>query len=221
MITDPGKAFITDLNVYLLDVSLREPDILRQLRAETAVLPNATLQISPEQGQFIAFLLRLINAKRTIEVGVFTGYSSLWTALTLPEAGQIVACDVNEEFTAVARKYWQAAAVSHKIELVLAPATETLNKLLAEGQAGQFDFAFIDADKKNYDNYYEACLQLVRPGGLIAIDNVLWHGKVIDPADQTPDTTAVRALNEKLHGDNRVDLTLVPIGDGMTLLRKR
>lgn len=221
MMSDPGKAFITDLNDYLLDVSLREPDILRQLREETAVLPNATLQISPEQGQFIAFLLKLINARRTIEVGVFTGYSSLWTALTLPEDGQIVACDVNEEFTAVAREYWQAAAVSHKIELILAPANETLDKLLAKGEAGQFDFAFIDADKKNYDHYYEACLQLVRPGGLVAIDNVLWHGKVIDPADQTPDTTAVRALNQKLRGDGRVDLSLVPIGDGMTLLRKR
>lgn len=209
------------LHKYLLDVSLREPEILQRLRKETAVLPEAGMQLDPEQAQFLALLLKLIGAKRTIEVGVFTGYSSLITALALPDDGQIVACDVSEEFTAVAQKYWQEAGVEHKIQLNIAPANETLNRLLANGEAGQFDFAFIDADKTNYDAYYEFCLQLVRPGGLIAIDNVLWHGQVIDPANQTPDTIAIRALNKKLHSDERVDLSLVPIGDGLTLLRKR
>lgn len=209
------------LHQYLLDVSLREPEILKRLRAETAVRPNASMQLSPEQAQFLAFLIKLVAAKRTIEVGVFTGYSSLITALALPSDGQVVACDVSEEFTAVAQKYWQEAGVAHKIQLNIAPAVETLRQLLANGEAGQFDFAFIDADKSNYDSYYELCLQLVRPGGLITIDNVLWGGKVLDPSDQTEDTAAIRALNKKLHKDDRVDLSLVPIGDGLTLLRKR
>jgi predicted O-methyltransferase YrrM len=209
-----------DLHNYLLSVSLREPEILQKLRAETAVLPNGGMQITPEQGQFAALLLRLMGAKRTIEVGVFTGYSSLITALTLPEDGQVVACDVSEAFTAVARRYWQEADVAHKIQLHLAPATETLAGLLAAGEAGQFDFAFIDADKENYDTYYENCLQLVRPGGLIVIDNVLWHGRVLDENDQSDDTNAIRAINKKLHSDGRVHLSLVPIGDGLTLLQK-
>ncbi|HIP73368.1 MAG TPA: methyltransferase domain-containing protein [Anaerolineae bacterium] len=210
-----------NLHEYLLAVSLREPDILRQLRQETAVLPNHSMQIAPEQGQFMAFLVKLMGARHTLEVGVFTGYSSLAVALALPEDGQVTACDVSEEFTAVARKYWQAAGVAHKIRLHLAPAAETLARFLDEGQAGQFDFAFIDADKNSYDTYYEQCLQLIRPGGLIAIDNMLWDGKVADTAVTDPDTQAIRALNQKLGGDERVDLSLVPIGDGLTLLRKR
>ena len=209
-----------DLRQYMLDVSLREPEILAQLREETAVMPNADMQLSPEQAQFLSLLLKLIDARRTIEVGVFTGYSSLTIALALPEDGQVVACDVSEEYTAVARQYWQKADVAHKIQLHIAPATETLSNLLQDGQANQFDFAFIDADKTNYDSYYELCLQLLRPGGLMAIDNVLWHSKVLDLSDYSDDTVAIRALNEKLHTDERVDLTLVPIGDGVTLLRK-
>ena len=212
---------IPALHQYMLDVSLREPEILRRLRQETAVLPEAGMQLDPEQAQFLALLLKLIGAKRTIEVGVFTGYSSLITALTLPEDGQVVACDVSEEYTAVARRYWQEAGIAHKIQLNIAPAAETLNGLLANGEAGQFDLAFIDADKSNYDTYVELCLQLVRQGGLVIVDNVLWHGQVLDRDDQTPDTVAIRALNKKLHSDERVDLSLVPIGDGLTLLRKR
>lgn len=210
-----------NLHDYLLSVSLREPAVLQKLRQETAVLSNRSMQIAPEQGQFMAFLIKLMGAKRTLEVGVFTGYSSLAVALALPQDGQVVACDVSEEFTAVARQYWQAAGVAHKIQLHLAPATETLARFLDEGQAGQFDFAFIDADKSNYDTYYEQCLQLIRPGGLIAIDNVLWDGKVADTAVTDLDTQAIRALNQKLHSDQRVDLSLVPIGDGLTLLHKR
>jgi caffeoyl-CoA O-methyltransferase len=211
----------TELHEYMLAVSLREPEILRRLRAETAALPNAGMQISPEQGQLMALLLRLMGAKRTIEVGVFTGYSSLITALALPEDEKIVACDVSEKYTAVAQRYWQEAGVAHKIQLHLAPATETLAQLLKTGEAGKFDFAFIDADKENYDAYYEHCLQLVRPGGLIVIDNVLWHGRVLDANDQSSDTQAIRAINQKLHTDERVELSLVPIGDGLTLLWKR
>jgi caffeoyl-CoA O-methyltransferase len=210
-----------ELHQYMLGVSLREPEILGRLREETAALPNAGMQISPEQGQLIALLLKLMRAKRTIEVGVFTGYSSLITALALPEAGELVACDVSEAFTAVAQRYWQEAGVAHKIHLHLAPATETLARLLDAGEANQFDFAFIDADKENYDAYYEHCLQLVRPGGLIAIDNVLWHGRVLDAHDQSSDTQAIRTINQKLHTDERVELSLVPIGDGLTLARKR
>ncbi len=210
-----------NLHEYILAVSLREAAVLQELRAETAALPNHNMQIAPEQGQFMALLVKLIGARRALEVGVFTGYSSLAVALALPDDGQITACDVSEEFTAVARKYWQKAGVAHKIRLHLAPAATTLARLLAEGQAGQFDFAFIDADKPNYDNYYEQCLQLLRPGGLLAIDNVLWDGKVADTAVTDPDTAAIRALNQKLHRDERVDLSLVPIGDGLTLARKR
>lgn len=210
-----------NLHDYLLSVSLREPAILQKLRQETAVLPNHNMQIAPEQGQFLAFMVKLIGARRVLEVGVFTGYSSLAVALALPQNGQVVACDISEEFTAVARQYWQAAGVAAKIQLHLAPATETLARFLDEGQAGQFDFAFIDADKSNYDTYYEQCLQLIRPGGLIAIDNVLWDGKVADTAVTDLDTQAIRALNQKLHSDQRVDLSLVPIGDGLTLLHKR
>ena len=206
---------------YLLAVSSREPEILRRLREETARLPNAGMQIGPEQGQFMALLVQLLGARRTLEVGVFTGYSSLAVALALPPDGRVVACDVSEEWTAIARRYWAEAGVAGKIELRLGPAVGTLDALLADGQADGFDFAFIDADKENYDNYYERALRLVRPGGLIAIDNVLWGGSVADPEAQGESLAAIRALNAKLHRDERVALSLVPIGDGLTLALKR
>ncbi|MBN3952055.1 MAG: class I SAM-dependent methyltransferase [Nostoc sp. NMS7] len=206
---------------YLLSVSLREPEILLKLRQETASHPRSGMQISPEQGQFMRLLVELIGAKKTLEVGVFTGYSSLSVALALPADGKIIAADVSEEFTAIARRYWQEAGVADKIDLRLAPALETLDQLLATGQAETFDFAFIDADKENYDGYYERLLQLIRPGGLIAIDNVLWSGKVADPQYQDESTQVLRALNEKLHHDERVTLSLVPIADGLTLAIKR
>src|SRR4028119_484546 len=206
---------------YLLSVSLREPDILRQLREETASYPMARMQISPEQGQFMALLVQLLGATKTLEVGVFTGYSSLCVALALPPNGKIVACDVSEEYTAVARRYWQAGGVEDKIDLRIAPALETLDELLSTGQAETFDFAFIDADKRNYDGYYERSLQLIRPGGLIAIDNVLWSGRVADSQDQDNSTEAIRAFNKKLHDDERVTLSMVPIADGLTLALKQ
>ena len=205
---------------YLLSVSLREPTILTQLRQETAQMPRSIMQISPEQGQFMALLIKLIGAKKTLEVGVFTGYSSLVVALALPADGKIVACDVSEEYTSVARRYWQQAGVEDKIDLHIAPALETLDNLLTAGEAETFDFAFIDADKSNYDNYYEQCLELIRPGGLIAIDNVLWSGKVADTEIQDNQTNKIRALNRKLHQDSRITLSLVPIADGLTLAMK-
>jgi predicted O-methyltransferase YrrM len=206
---------------YLLSVSLREPDILRQLREETTRHPAAIMQIAPEQGQFMALLVQLLGATKTLDIGVFTGYSSLSVALALPPNGKIIACDVSEDDTAIARRYWQAAGVADKIDLRLAPALDTLDELLASGQAGTFDFAFIDADKRNYDAYYERSLQLIRPGGLIAIDNVLWAGRVADPQEQDNQTNTIRAFNEKLHHDERVTLSLVPIADGLTLALKR
>lgn len=206
---------------YLLSVSLREPDILQQLREETAHYPEARMQIAPEQGQFMALLVQLLGAKKTLEVGVFTGYSSLCVALALPPNGKLIACDVSEEYTAIARRYWEAAGVTDKIDLRLAPALDTLDELLAAGQAETFDFAFIDADKRNYEAYYERSLQLVRPGGLIAIDNVLWSGRVADPQEQEARTRIIRAFNERLYQDERVTLSLVPIADGLTLALKR
>lgn len=205
---------------YLLSVSLREPIILTQLRQETSQLPMSRMQISPEQGQFMAFLVKLMKGKKTLELGVFTGYSSLVVALALPADGKIVACDVSEEYTSIARRYWQQAGVSDKIDLHIAPALETLDSLLAAGEAGTFDFAFIDADKGNYENYYERSLELIRPGGLIAIDNVLWSGKVADPEIQDNQTNKIRAFNRKLHQDSRITLSLVPIADGLTLAIK-
>jgi predicted O-methyltransferase YrrM len=210
-----------ELFTYVEKAWLREPDVLRRLRDETQQMPRAQMQIGADQGQFMALLVKLIGAKRTIEVGVFTGYSSLVTALALPDDGQIIACDVSEEFTNVARRYWEQAGVSEKIDLRLAPATETLDWLLEQGMEGEFDFAFIDADKVNYRAYYERCLQLLRTNGLIAIDNVLWGGKVIDASADDEDTRAIRELNELLQKDERIDLALVPIGDGLTLCRKR
>jgi predicted O-methyltransferase YrrM len=206
---------------YLLDISLREPEVLQRLRAHTAGIPYATMQITPEQGQLMALLVQLIRARRVIEVGVFTGYSALAVALALPADGRLIACDINEQWTAIARPYWQEAGVAEIIELRLTPALQTLDALLADGQAGSFDFAFIDADKDNYILYYERLLQLLRPGGLIAVDNVLWDGKVADPADQEADTVALRAFNEHVHKDGRVMLSLVPVGDGLTLALKR
>ena len=205
---------------YLLNVSLREPDILRRLRAETAGLPNANMQIAPEQGQFMALLARLTGARRVLEVGTFTGYSSLVVALALPSDGRLVACDVSEEWTAVARRYWDEAGVGEIIDLRLGAAVDTLDTLIDDGGAGTFDLAFIDADKENYDTYYERALTLLRPGGLVMVDNVLWHGAVTDPDNTDETTKAIRALNRKLHGDNRVSLSLVPIGDGLTLALK-
>jgi predicted O-methyltransferase YrrM len=206
---------------YVLSVSLREPEILTQLRLETNHHPRSIMQISPEQGQFMALLVQLLGAKKTLEVGVFTGYSSLVVALALPPEGKLVACDVSEEYTAIARRYWQQAGVADKIDLHIAPAIETLDRLLAAGEAETFDFAFIDADKNNYDSYYERSLQLVRPGGLIAIDNVLYSGSVANPQVQDNSTKSIRALNQKLHQDQRVTLSLVPIADGLTLALKK
>ncbi|TAF09390.1 MAG: SAM-dependent methyltransferase [Nostocales cyanobacterium] len=205
---------------YLLSVSLREPEILNQLRQETAQLPMAIMQISPEQGQLMALLVKLLGAKKTLDIGVFTGYSSLSVALALPADGKIIACDVSEEYTNIARRYWEKAGVADQIDLQIAPALETLDKLLAAGEGENFDFAFIDADKGNYENYYERSLQLIRPGGLIAIDNVLWSGKVADPEIQDNQTKKIRAFNQKLHQDPRITLSLVPIADGLTLARK-
>lgn len=214
-------ALTDQLYEYLLQVSLREPALLQRLRQETAAHPRHGMQISPEQGQFMQLLVKLISAKRCIEVGVFTGYSSLAVALALPRDGRIVACDVSEEYTAIARRYWREAGVAEKIELRLAPAIATLDQLLHQGETGRYDFAFIDADKVNYWNYYQRILALLRPGGLIAVDNVLWSGDVIDVQDQSEDTAAVRQFNVNLHVDQRIELSLVPIGDGLTLIRKR
>ena len=205
---------------YLLSVSLREPEILTQLRQETAQHPMGRMQIAPEQGQFMALLVQLIGAKKTLDLGVFTGYSSLIVALALPPDGKVVACERSEEYGAIARRWWQKAGVADKIDLYIAPALETLNRLLSTKEANTFDFVFIDADKSNYDNYYEQALQLVRPGGLIAIDNVLWSGRVADSQIQDNRTKKIRAFNHKLHQDTRVNISLVPIGDGLTLARK-
>ena len=206
---------------YLLTVSVREPRVLGELREETAKLPAAGMQISPEQGQLMRLLVELIGARRALEVGVFTGYSSTCVALGLPEDGELVACDVSEEYTAVAKRYWQRAGVERRVRLKLGPALGTLDQLLAAGQAETFDFAFVDADKENYAAYYDRCLQLLRRGGLLAIDNVLWGGSVANPEDQRSSTQAIRALNERLHADERVSVSLVPIGDGLFLVRKR
>jgi caffeoyl-CoA O-methyltransferase len=208
------------LHHYLLSVSLREPPILARLREETAQHPLANMQIAPEQGQFMALLVRLMEAKKCLELGVFTGYSALSVALALPPDGKLIACDVNEEWTSMARRYWQEAGVAHKIVLRIAPALETLDKLLANGEAGSFDFVFIDADKENYTNYYERSLELVRHGGLIVIDNVLWSGRVADPNAQDMDTVAIRHFNTKLHLDERIALSMLPLADGLTLAYK-
>ena len=206
---------------YLVDHSVHEPEVLTALRLETALHPMAQMQIAPEQGQFMALLVQLLGVKKALEVGVFTGYSALRVALALPPEGKLVACDVSEEYTAIARRYWEKAGVAAKIDLRIAPATETLNELIQAGETNSFDFAFIDADKSSYPTYYEQVLQLVRPGGLIALDNVLWSGQVADPAVQDRRTNTLRALNDAIHNDDRVVASLVPIADGLTLAMKK
>lgn len=206
---------------YMLESSLREPDILTRLRDETSRHKLANMQIAPEQGQFMAMLARLIGAERYLEVGTFTGYSSTIMALTLPEAAEIVCCDISEEFTDVARRYWNEAGVADRISLRLDPAGDTLQHLIDDGRGESFDLMFIDADKENYDSYYELGLELIRPGGLIMIDNVLWGGGVVDPSLDDNPTRCIRAINAKIALDTRVELSLVPIGDGLTLARKR
>lgn len=209
------------LGRYYAGIAVRESGVFAELRAETARLPMARMQIAPEQGQLMALLVRLMGARRCIEVGVFTGYSALAVASALPEGGELLACDVSAEWTGIARRYWQKAGVDGKIRLVLAPALETLDAELAAGRAGAYDFSFIDADKARYLDYYERCLRLLRGNGLIAVDNTLWSGRVADPAVSDADTQALRAFNERVARDERVDLCLVPIADGLTLLRKR
>jgi predicted O-methyltransferase YrrM len=206
---------------YMRRVTLREPELLQRLREETAVYPNSSCQISAEQGQFMGLLTRLIGARRTIEIGVYTGYSALSVALALPDDGRIIACDINEEWTSIARRYWREAGVDGKIDLRLAPALATLDGLISSGQGNQFDFVFIDADKTNYANYYERALVLLRPGGLIAVDNVLWYGRVIDSSFDDPDTRAIRAFNQQLRSDDRVWLSMLPVRDGLTLACKK
>jgi predicted O-methyltransferase YrrM len=209
------------LDDYVLSVSLREPDVLHQLRQTTAQHPDGGMQTAPEQGQLLALLVQLIQAKKIIEIGTLTGYTTLWLALALPPDGRIIACDVNEDYGAIARRYWQTAGVADQIDLRIAPAVDTLDSLLATGEADTFDFIYIDADKNNYDTYYEKSLQLLRVGGLIAIDNTLWMGQVIDPEIQDEDTVAIRELNQKIHQDQRVQMSLVAIVDGLTLALKQ
>ncbi len=213
--------FSEELADYLRNTGQRDDAILKALRKETAELPMGLMQISQEQGAFMSNLMRMIGAKKTIEVGTFTGYSALVVASALPEDGRVIACDVSDEWTSVGHKYWEQAGVASKINLILKPATETMDELIDQGEAGTFDFAFIDADKSNYDNYYERALVLLRTGGVVAIDNVLWSGAVVDESRQDDDTKAIRALNQKIHDDQRVDVNMLPIGDGLTLAVKR
>ena len=208
------------LREYLLHVSVKESEILRELREETAQMEYSAMQISPEQGAFMSFLVELIQAKRTLEIGVFTGYSALVVAMALPEDGIVTACDVSEEWANVGMKYWKKAQVEDKIDLRIAPALKTLDQLLSKGKQGTYDFAFIDADKIEYQGYFDKSLELLRIGGLIAIDNVLWGGSVIDDSIQDSSTKAIRKFNKKLYQDERVSISMVPIGDGLTLARK-
>ena len=205
---------------YMQEVSVREPEILKRLRAETAELPEHNMQISPEQGQFMALLVGLIGARRALEIGTFTGYSALAVALALPDDGKLIACEISEEYTAIGRRYWQEAGLDTNIDLKIGLALDTLDGLITEGQAETYDFAFIDADKVNYQNYFDRALILVRPGGLIAVDNVLWNGAVADPRNTTKDTEAIREFNAELGDDTRVAISMVPIGDGLTLAPK-
>jgi O-methyltransferase len=210
-----------DVYEYVLSVGLREPDLFRELREETGKLENGEYQIAPEQGPLLAMLIQMIGAKNGIEIGTFTGYSAMWVAGAMPADGQLICCDVSEEYTDLARTYWEKAGLAAKIDLRLGPALATLEQLLGGGWAGIMDYAFIDADKANYDAYYEACLKLVRSGGLIAIDNTLWDGKVADSQVMDADTVAIRELNAKLHADDRVSLSFLPFADGLTLALKR
>lgn len=219
----PRTIPLTDpLHAWLLEHSLREPAVLGRLRAATAALGDAAgMQIAPEQGQFMALLVELTGAARLLEVGTFTGYSALACALALPPGGTLVACDLSEEWTAIGRRYWEEAGVAGRIDLRLGPALDTLDRLIAEGGTGRFDMAFIDADKSGTDAYYERCLTLLRPGGLVLVDNLFRGGDVADPAANDPGTLAMRAFAAKLHGDGRVAISVVPIGDGLALARKR
>ncbi len=205
---------------YVRSVTLREPAALKKLREESEDHPHASMQTAPEQGQLLHLLARVTGARKTLEVGVFLGYSSTWVALALAPGGKVIACDVSEEYTSRARRTWAEAGVADRVDLRLGPALESLDAMLAAGESGTFDFAFIDADKKNYSNYYERALALLRPGGLIAVDNVLWDGDVVNPASDDADTQAIRAFNSKLHEDSRVSLSLIPLGDGLTLACK-
>jgi predicted O-methyltransferase YrrM len=209
------------MHAYVLANAVRETRLQRELRALTQRMPRADMQIAAEQAPLLQLLVRVLGARRCIEIGTFTGYSALAVALALPASGRIVCCDTNAEWTAIARRYWKKAGVEKKIDLRLGPALATLDALLARGGAGKYDFAFIDADKSNYALYYERCMKLVRRGGMIAADNTLWYGRVADPRDREPDTPFIRAFNRKLLRDRRVDMALVPIGDGLTLARKR
>lgn len=209
-----------DLADYVLKLGHRESGAQRRLREETAGIPGAGMQITPGQGAFMAILVKLMGAKLCLEIGTFTGYSALSVAAALPAGGKLVCCDVSREWTDMGRRYWQEAGVIDRIDLRIAPALDTLNALLEEGMAGRFDFSFIDADKENYGGYYEKSLELLRPGGLIAVDNVLWSGAVVDESDSSPDTQAIRALNERIAADERVEHVLLPVGDGLTLAHK-
>lgn len=206
---------------YMLSISVHEPAILKLLRETTHKLSSHGMQISPEQGQLMALLIELIAAEKTLEVGVYTGYSSLVVALALPETGKIIACDINDETTSIARDFWQKAGVAHKIDLKLAPALETLNDLIKQNHSNSFDFIFVDADKRNYLNYYERSLTLLRPGGIMLVDNVLWNGRVAEKCACDEQTLSIRAFNQAIHQDKRISMCLIPIGDGLTLIRKR
>jgi len=206
---------------YIQRVGVRESPAAAALRIETAKLPMAMMQISPEQAAFMQIIVKLLGVRRALEVGTFTGYSALAVAEAMPPDGRLIACDVSADWSAIGKRHWLTAGVADKIDLRLGPAVATLDQLLADGHRGQFDFAFIDADKDNYDNYYERALKLLRAGGLIGVDNTLWNGAVVDATRQDADTIAIRALNEKIHADARVDTVLLPIGDGLTLARKR
>lgn len=209
------------LHTYLLQHSVREHEVLKKLRETTQEMSTARMQISPEQGQFMGLLLEILNARKTLDIGTFTGYSALVAALALPEHGKVIALDINDEWTRIARKFWRKAGVDHKIDLMLAPAKESLAELIDAGESNTFDFAFIDADKANYDSYYESALELVKSGGIIGIDNVLWSGQVADSTVNDQQTRSIRALNEKIAKDERVSIAMIPIGDGLTLARKR
>lgn len=217
----PRSPFLSEAVRDYLARGAAEPELLRELRAETRTTEFPGMQIGADQGRFLTLLVELAGAKKAIEIGTFTGYSSICIARGLGETGKLVACDVSDQWTTIARRYWQKAGLDDRIELLLRPALESLDRLIAEGGTGSFDFAFIDADKENYDGYYERCLTLLRPGGLIAVDNALWGGSVADASDERADTVAIRTLNAKVLADQRVSASLVPVGDGVLLARKR
>lgn len=218
----PKSVSMSDqLHNYLVEQGMREPPVLAELRERTSQHPQAGMLLAPEQGQLMGLLLQLLGAKRTLDVGTFTGYSSLVAALNLPADGQVIACDVNASDTDIAREFWDKAEVADKVDLRLAPAIETLDNLLENGEAASFDFAFIDADKGNYISYFQRCLELVRQGGIIAVDNTLWSGRVADSDNNQNSTQNIRAFNSYVHGEVRVEMVLLPIGDGLTLTRKK